>query len=97
MPTLDRDFVTNLRLDNGKKDQIWFDDDLRGFGVRMRAAGKKSASPKALARWVLFATTRAMMFCSIMAERSKRHPGTCFGPPMCMRDRCPRTSRAMLV
>jgi integrase len=34
--------VAALRLDPNKTDAIVFDDDVRGFGVRLRASGKKS-------------------------------------------------------
>src|SRR5262249_25893757 len=37
---LTKDTVAELKLEDGKADQIWFDDDLPGFGVRLRAGGK---------------------------------------------------------
>jgi integrase len=37
---LNKDTVARLTLPEGKSDQIWFDDDLPGFGVRLRAGGK---------------------------------------------------------
>jgi integrase len=37
---LSKDTVARLTLQEGKSDQIWFDDDLPGFGVRLRAGGK---------------------------------------------------------
>jgi integrase len=40
VPKLTDSVVAGLKLDNGKTDQIWFDDDLPGFGVRLRAGGK---------------------------------------------------------
>jgi integrase len=39
---LDKETVAGLRLGRGKTDQIWFDDELPGFGVRLRAGGKKT-------------------------------------------------------
>jgi integrase len=32
--------IARLALPPGKSDQIWFDDDLPGFGIRLRAGGK---------------------------------------------------------
>ena len=37
---LTKETVAKLKLEDGKSDQIWFDDDLPGFGVRLRAGGK---------------------------------------------------------
>ena len=37
---LTKDTVARLALPEGKLDQIWFDNDLPGFGVRLRAGGK---------------------------------------------------------
>jgi len=37
---LTRATVAGLKLEPGKSDQIFFDDDLPGFGVRLRAGGK---------------------------------------------------------
>ncbi len=45
-PRLNKGFVAGLRLDRGKTDQIWFDDKIAGFGVRLRAGGKKSGGGK---------------------------------------------------
>jgi integrase len=42
MPKLTKEFVAGLCLDPGKTDQIWFDDKLAGFGVRLRAGGKRA-------------------------------------------------------
>jgi integrase len=42
MPKLSQETIARLRLDSGKTDQIWFDDNLPGFGVRLRAGGKRS-------------------------------------------------------
>lgn len=42
MPKLNKGTVAGLRLDRGKTDQIWFDDDLPGFGIRLRAGGKRT-------------------------------------------------------
>ncbi|MGB6798698.1 MAG: Arm DNA-binding domain-containing protein, partial [Xanthobacteraceae bacterium] len=42
MPKLTQAAVARLRLDKGKTDQIWWDDKLSGFGVRLRAGGKKT-------------------------------------------------------
>jgi integrase len=37
---LTKETVAKLKLADGKSDQIWFDDDLPGFGIRLRAGGK---------------------------------------------------------
>ncbi len=37
---LTKETLAKLKLEDGKSDQIWFDDDLPGFGVRLRAGGK---------------------------------------------------------
>src|SRR6516164_8669873 len=37
--TLDRSTVARLKLDDGKSDQIFFDADDHGFGLRIRADG----------------------------------------------------------
>jgi integrase len=37
---LTKETVAKLKLEDGKLDQIWFDDDLPGFGVRLRAGGR---------------------------------------------------------
>ncbi len=42
MPTLNKRSIATLSLDRGKTDQIFFDDDLPGFGLRMRAGGRRS-------------------------------------------------------
>lgn len=42
MPKLNKAAIPSLRLDRGKTDQILFDDDLPGFGVRLRAGGKRT-------------------------------------------------------
>jgi len=42
MPKLNKGTVARLHLEDGKTDQIWFDDDLPGFGVRLRAGGKRT-------------------------------------------------------
>jgi integrase len=42
VPKLTKEFVAGLCLDPGKTDQIWFDDKLAGFGVRLRAGGKRA-------------------------------------------------------
>lgn len=34
--------VARLALPHGKRDAIWFDDDLSGFGIRLRAGGKRT-------------------------------------------------------
>ena len=34
--------VATLVLDSGKKDQIWFDDSVPGFGLRIRETGSRS-------------------------------------------------------
>jgi integrase len=39
---LTRNAVAKLKLDHGKNDAIYFDDDVHGFGVRLRAGGKRS-------------------------------------------------------
>jgi integrase len=39
---LDAQTVAELELTDGKTDQIFFDDDLSGFGFRIRAGGKRS-------------------------------------------------------
>jgi integrase len=39
--TLDRTTVAKLALADGKSDQIFFDADLKGFGLRLRSAGDR--------------------------------------------------------
>ena len=39
---LTKDTVAELKLEDGKSDQIWFDDDLPGFGFRIRASGSRT-------------------------------------------------------
>jgi integrase len=39
---LTRNAVAKLKLDHGKDDAIHFDEDVHGFGVRLRAGGKRS-------------------------------------------------------
>ncbi|HLW89832.1 MAG TPA: tyrosine-type recombinase/integrase [Roseiarcus sp.] len=39
---LDQKNIERLRLAPGQSDQIYFDDKLRGFGLRLRAGGKKT-------------------------------------------------------
>ena len=34
--TLDRSTITKLKLERDKSDQIFFDDELHGFGCRLR-------------------------------------------------------------
>jgi hypothetical protein len=34
--------VAGLRLEPGEQDRIWFDDDVPGFGIRMRHTGARS-------------------------------------------------------
>ena len=34
--------IAALKLDSGKTDQIWFDDTVPGFGLRVRSAGSRS-------------------------------------------------------
>jgi hypothetical protein len=39
---LTKESIKKLTLPPGKPDAIYFDDDLKGFGVRLRAGGKKT-------------------------------------------------------
>lgn len=38
---LDAKTVAKLALPDGKRDAIYFDDDLAGFGLRLRASGAR--------------------------------------------------------
>jgi integrase len=38
---LNKTSIAHCRLEGGKTDGIWFDDDLPGFGIRVRAGGKR--------------------------------------------------------